>query len=242
LEESPHILIVVDDPQVLKLTGRFLKQFNFRVSTASDAVEAYSALEEWNIDCLVLDIMLPGEDGYSILKKLRQQGNLPIIMLTAMRDDSDRILGLELGADDYLTKPFNPRELMARIKAVLRRVAVFGMPAPEVQNVSAVRFASYVLDFRTQELRTRDGKSLSLSDREYSLLSVLARYPNKVMSRDQLVDFVHHSENDPLGRRIDLLVSRLRRKIEEDADNPRIIQTVWGKGYKFCAPITAVDP
>lgn len=241
MNESPHILVVDDDPEVLRLTKRFLSQFNFRVTAATDAREAYEALEKWSIDCVVLDIMLPGEDGYSVLKKLRAQGHTPVIMLTAMRDDADRIVGLELGADDYVSKPFNPRELLARIRAVLRRVTVFGAPSEVVDTSSLVSFDGYVLNLRTRELTTEDGKSISLTDNEFTILSVFIRFHGKILSRDQLADFVHHSENDPLGRRIDLLVSRLRRKIEEDLDNPRIIQTVWRKGYRFCAQISATE-
>ena len=241
MDESPHILVVDDDPEVLRLTQRFLSQFNFRVTTAADAREAYAALEEWSIDCVVLDIMLPGEDGFSILKSLRTQGHTPVIMLTAMRDDADRIVGLELGADDYISKPFNPRELLARIRAVLRRVTVFGAPSEAVETASVVAFDSYALNLRTRELTTEDGKSISLTDNEFTILSVFVRFHGKIMSRDQLADFVHHSENDPLGRRIDLLVSRLRRKIEEDLDNPRIIQTVWRKGYRFCAQVSTSE-
>lgn len=241
LDESPHILVVDDDQEVLRLTKRFLSQFNFRVTTAGDAREAYKALEEWSIDCVVLDIMLPGEDGFSILKTLRARGHIPVIMLTAMRDDADRIIGLELGADDYVSKPFNPRELLARIRAVLRRVTVFGAPAEVVETPAAVSFDTYRLNMRTRELTTEDGKSISLTDNEFTILSVFIRFHGKILSRDQLADFVHHSENEPLGRRIDLLVSRLRRKIEDDLDNPRIIQTVWRKGYKFSAQISAAD-
>lgn len=240
LEESPHILVVDDDPEVLRLTKRFLGQFNYRVTTASDSKEAYAALEAWNIACVVLDVMLPGQDGYSILRKVRSRGQLPVIMLTAMRDDSDRILGLELGADDYLGKPFNPRELLARIRAVLRRVAAFGAPSPTF-DTTTVAFADYVLNLRTHELKTIDGKTISLTAGEFTLLSVLIQHHGKVLSRDQLADFIHHCENDPLGRRIDLLVSRLRRKIEEDQSEPKIIKTVWGKGYRFSEIVTGFD-
>ena len=148
LEESPHILVVDDDPEVLRLTKRFLGQFNFRVTTAGNATEAYDALAKWSISCVVLDIMLPGEDGHSILKNVRAKSDLPVIMLTAMRDDSDRILGLELGADDYLGKPYNPRELLARIRAILRRAAAFGSPSHQFET-SRVQFANYVLNLRT---------------------------------------------------------------------------------------------
>lgn len=239
MEESQHILIVDDDPEVLKLTKKFLQQFNFRVTTALDAQGAYSAMNGWSIDCVVLDIMLPGEDGYSILETIRKSSAVPVIMLTAMTDDTDRIVGLELGADDYLGKPFNPRELLARIRAILRRANMVS-DRTEQNAKETVGFASYILNLRTRELKTADGKSLALTDNEFTLLSVFVQHGGMVMSRDQLADFVHHSENDPLGRRIDLLVSRLRRKIEDDAADPKIIQTVWGKGCRFCSSIATV--
>lgn len=241
MEESPHILVVDDDPEVLKLTKRFLGQFGFRISTASIAKEAYEALDAWNIDCIVLDVMLPGDDGYAILRKVRARGHIPVIMLTAMTDDADRIIGLELGADDYLGKPFNPRELLARIRAILRRVSEFRKTSPEIASRSTVRFASYILNLQTRNLSTGDGRSLSLTDSEFTLLSVFVHHRGKALSRDQLSDFVHHQENTPFGRRIDLLVSRLRRKIESNIDDPNIIQTVWGKGYRFSAVVSSVE-
>ncbi len=219
----------------MRLTKRFLGQFNLRVTTAGNASEAYDALAKWSVSCVVLDIMLPGEDGHSILRKLRAKSDLPVIMLTAMRDDSDRILGLELGADDYLGKPFNPRELLARIRAILRRVAAFGAPSHAFDTAN-VRFANYVLNFRTHQLKTLDGKTISLTDGEFGLLAVLIQHQGRVLSRDQLSDFIYHSENDPLKRRIDLLVSRLRKKIESNQAEPEIIKTVWGKGYTFSGP------
>ncbi len=151
------------------------------------------------------------------------------------------IVGLELGADDYVSKPFNPRELMARIRAVLRRVRVFGSPSEAMDPSRVVCFEGYRFNLRARELSTDDGKSISLTDNEYTILSVFIRFHGKTLSRDQLADFVHHSENAPLGRKIDLLVSRLRHKIEADIGNPRIIQTVWRKGYRFSAQVIETD-
>ncbi len=239
MEHIPHILIVDDDREIRELLARFLDTHGLRVSTAADGREMKRALSDWKIDLVVLDLMLPGEDGLTLCRNLRAKSSLPVIMLTAMGEETDRIIGLEMGADDYLAKPFNPRELLARIKAVLRRSdGLSGLPGDgATQTETARHFAGWVLDVGKRELKSADGVLVSLSGGEFSLLQAFVERPGRVLSRDQLLDLTSGREAQPFDRSIDVQISRLRRKIEEDPAKPSLIKTVRSGGYMFTATI-----
>ena len=226
---SPHILVVDDDREIRDLLARFLDDHGHRVTTAADGREMRRALAEWGIDLVVLDLMLPGEDGLELCRKLRAESDIPVIMLTAMGEETDRIVGLEMGADDYLPKPFSPRELLARIKAVLRRAE--GRGAGEASSV--LRFAGWSLDVDGRELTSPDGVVVPLSGGEFDLLRAFVTHPKRVLSRDQLLDLARGREAQPFDRSIDVQVSRLRRKIEADPKEPTLIKTVRSGGYMF---------
>ena len=231
----PHILVVDDDREIRDLLNRFLVKHGLRVSTARDGTEMTRILDGAAIDLVVLDLMLPGEDGLSLCRKLRSTTNLPVIMLTAMGEDTDRIVGLEMGADDYLPKPFNPRELLARIKAVLRRVQ--SLPAASPKGDTA-KFDGWVLDLGSRRLTSPQGEEVELSTGEYDLLLAFATHPRRVLSRDQLLDLARGRTAAPFDRSVDIQVMRLRRKIEVDPKEPRLIKTVRGGGYMFAAEVT----
>ena len=223
-----HLLVVDDDTALCEMLATYLGDQGFTVRTAGNGAEMDAALAAANPDLILLDIMLPGEDGLSLTRRLRGHSNIPIIMLSARGEDVDRIVGLELGADDYVAKPFNPRELLARLRAVLRRRA-----APvQAQQTSVIEFGPFRLDLASHSL-SMDGASITLTTAEFTLLSVLARHPGRVLSREQLVSLAQDAERMPFDRSIDVRVARQRRKIEPDPDNPRYIRTVWGAGYLF---------
>jgi len=231
---TPHLLVVDDDKEIRDLLARFLVKHGFRVETAKDGGEMFKVLEKWKIDLIVLDIMMPGDDGLTLCRRLRNESDIPVIMLTAMGEDVDRIVGLEMGADDYMPKPFNPRELMARIKAVLRRFSA----APEVEEDGgdgALRFAGYRLDTATRRLEKDSGAPVDLSAGEYDLLLAFVEHPRRVLNRDQLLDFTRGRSAAPFDRSVDIQVSRLRRKIEPDPAQPRYLVTVRGAGYRLLA-------
>ena len=234
---SPHILVVDDHSEIRDLLKRFLEQHGMRVSCARDGKEMKRLLDEREFDLLVLDLMMPGEDGLTLCRELRVKSRLPIIMLTAMGEETDRIIGLEMGADDYLAKPFNPRELLARIKAVMRRTQAEIQPVPETLTRD-LRFDRWLLDVNRRELVDEDGVGLSLSTAEFDLLKVFLERPQRVLSRDQLLDLARGREAVAFDRAIDTLVSRLRRKLERDPKNPELIKTIWGGGYLFAADVT----
>lgn len=236
---STHILVVDDHSEIRDLLKRFLEQHGLRVSCARDGKEMKRLLEEREFDLLVLDLMMPGEDGLTLCRELRAKSSLPIIMLTAMGEETDRIIGLEMGADDYLAKPFNPRELLARIKAVMRRTQADNQPAAETLTRD-LRFDRWLLDINRRELVDEDGVGLSLSTAEFDLLKVFLERPHRVLSRDQLLDLARGREAVAFDRAIDTLVSRLRRKLERDPKNPELIKTIWGGGYMFSADVTQV--
>ena len=236
---SPHILVVDDHSEIRDLLKRFLEQHGMRVSCARDGKEMKRLLDEREFDLLVLDLMMPGEDGLTLCRELRVKSRLPIIMLTAMGEETDRIIGLEMGADDYLAKPFNPRELLARIKAVMRRTQVEPQPAAETLTRD-LRFDRWLLDINRRELVDEEGVGLSLSTAEFDLLRVFLERPQRVLSRDQLLDLARGREAVAFDRAIDTLVSRLRRKLERDPKNPELIKTIWGGGYLFAADVTQV--
>ncbi len=233
----PHILVVDDHSDIRDLLKRFLEQHGYRVSCARDGREMKKLLEHSTIQLIVLDLMLPGEDGLTLCRELRVHSAIPIVMLTAMGEDMDRIVGLEMGADDYLAKPFNPRELLARIKAVLRRSQPQDEPSAEI-GVAHYYFAQWQLDMLRRELVDSSGIGISLSTAEFDLLKVFLERPQRVLSRDQLLDLARGREAQAFDRAIDTQVSRLRRKLEQDAKNPELIKTVWGGGYLFAAEVT----
>jgi two-component system OmpR family response regulator len=231
-----HILVVDDDREIRDLISRFLVKHGLRVSTARDGVEMMRILDGAAIDLVVLDLMLPGEDGLSLCRRLRASTSLPVIMLTAMGEDTDRIVGLEMGADDYLPKPFNPRELLARIKAVLRRVNSLAKDGPKGD---VARFDGWTLDLGARRLSDANGAEVELSTGEYDLLLAFATHPRRVLSRDQLLDLARGRSAAPFDRSIDIQVMRLRRKIEVDPKEPRLIKTVRGGGYMFAAEVSS---
>lgn len=231
---NPHILVVDDDREIRDLLAKFMVRHGLRVSAAKDGVEMMKTLDERRIDLVVLDLMLPGEDGLSLCRRLREtRSGVPIIMLTAMGEDTDRIVGLEMGADDYVAKPFNPRELLARIKAVLRRTQAPDDTTPERGGGTKVRFLGWILDLASRDLLSPDGVMVALSAGEFGLLQVFVEHPRRVLSRDQLLDFARGRSAVPFDRSIDIQVSRLRRRIGDDARDPQIIKTVRGGGYLF---------
>ena len=236
MEQSSHILVVDDHNDIRNLLSRYLVKNGLRVSTADDAAAARRILGQAGIDLVVLDIMMPGEDGLSLCRYLRESTELPVILLTAMAEDTDRVVGLEIGADDYVTKPFNPRELLARIKAVLRRTNSLP-PVREPASEGRVSFDRWILDRTRKELIDEAGTSVPLSSGEYRLLMVFVERPNIPLNRDQLLDLTRGREAAPFDRSIDNQVSRLRKKIERDPARPELIQTVWGAGYSFVAKV-----
>jgi two-component system OmpR family response regulator len=228
--ERSHILVVDDDREIRTLLAAYLEKNGLRVSVASDGKEMRRVLGHAHVDLIVLDVMMPGDDGLKLCRELRAGSQIPIIMLTARVEDVDRILGLELGADDYVPKPFNPRELLGRIAAVLRRTAHMPRdPMPSV--VAAYCFSEWRLDTTARSLTRADGAIVPLSGAEYRLLAVLLAHAGRVLSRVQLTELLRGRELDPFDRSIDVRISRLRQILGEDARSPRIIKTVYGEGY-----------
>ena len=233
MPSAPHILIVDDHRELRDLVMRALTKEGFRTSAAADGRAMHKVLADSRIDLILLDLMLPGEDGLSLCRTLRNESNIPIIMLTAKGDELDRVIGLEMGADDYLAKPFGSRELVARIKAVLRRGNDNTSPGKPGSRPRQYRFDRWRLDTGTRELIRDDGTTLPLSTGEYDLLIAFVERPQRVLSRDQLLDLARGRVATALDRSIDTQVSRLRRKLEQDPTDPKIIKTVWGGGYLF---------
>jgi two-component system OmpR family response regulator len=230
MSERPHVLIVDDDREIRGLLAQYLEKHEFRTTAVAEGREMRRVLERSHVDLLVLDVMLPGEDGLSLCRELRGRSQLPIIMLTARGEDVDRIVGLELGADDYVAKPFNPRELLGRIKAVLRRSA-HAPRDPSPDNVRGFAFGGWRLDTVTRTLRNEESREVSLSGAEYRLLAVLLGAGNRVLTRAQLTELLRGRDADPFDRSIDVRVSRLRQILGDDARAPQIIKTVYGEGY-----------
>ncbi len=227
-----HILVVDDDDGLRGLLQQYLTGNGFAVSLAENSAAMDAQLAVRAPDLIILDLMMPGEDGLSIARRLKGAGAIPIIMLSARGEDIDRIVGLEVGADDYLAKPFNPRELLARIRAVLRRNADSAASAEAAGQARRIRFGDFELDLDAQSL-SKSGAPISLTSAEFSILQVFINHPNRVLSRDQLMDMLKGYERDPFDRSIDVRVTRLRRKIETNPGEPEYIRTVWGHGYLF---------
>ncbi len=235
-ETTPHILVVDDHREIRDLLARYLAKHGLRVSVANGGGTMKKELKTSAIDLVVLDIMMPGEDGLSLCRHLRETTDIPVILLTAMAEDTDRVVGLEIGADDYVTKPFNPRELLARIKAVLRRAQ--SLPARrEPLDGNRVRFDRWTFDVDQRELLDEEGVATPLSTAEFRLLGAFLDHPGMVLSREQLLDLTSGRAAQVFDRSIDNQVSRLRRKIEADPKNPMLIKTVWRGGYRFTADV-----
>nr|WP_040652050.1 response regulator [Roseovarius sp. 217] len=240
MTQPPHILIVDDHREIRDALVKYLEKNGIRATSAANAVAMDVAMKEGQFDLIVLDVMMPGEDGLSVCRRLRAQGGIPILMLTALGDETDRIVGLEVGADDYLPKPFNPRELLARIKAILRRsnrAEVVG------GNLTGHRLAfdRWVLDTDRRTLTSADGADVALTTAEFRLLTVFLERPRFVLSREQLLDLTSGRAAQVFDRTVDNQISRLRRKIEADPAKPALIATVWGGGYSLAADVRAVS-
>ncbi len=237
MNASPHILVVEDDAEISRLVSRYLRTNDLHVSVLADGRSLDRTLEDSRVDLIVLDLMLPGEDGLALCRRLRTRSEVPVIMLTARGEELDRIIGLEIGADDYLAKPFNPRELLARIRAVLRRA---NAAAPIVdRRARTLTFLGWQIDCMVRELRDPKGTHIVLTGAEFSLLQVLCERAGRVLTREQLLDLTQGRKAGSLERSIDVLISRLRRKIERDPHDPAIIKTVRSGGYLFAAPVEA---
>jgi two-component system OmpR family response regulator/two-component system phosphate regulon response regulator OmpR len=227
---QPRVLVVDDDAGIRDLLSDYLRKQEMKVETARDGREMDERLAIFEPDLIVMDLMLPGDDGLALTRRVKADRAVPVIMLSARGEDIDRIVGLEVGADDYLPKPFNPRELLARIRAVLRRNA--GHAEKAADNPEEYAFGVFVVDLAAQRL-LREGVEIALTHAEYALLKIFIEHPNRALSRDQIMDWLKGFERDPFDRSIDVRVTRLRRKIEDDPANPVYIRTVWGQGYLF---------
>lgn len=228
---NKKILVVDDDPGLRELLQEYLSSQGYEVRTVADGPAMEQFMRQETVDLVILDLMLPGEDGLTLARKLKARGSQPVIMLSARGEDVDRIVGLEVGADDYLAKPFNPRELLARIRAVLRRSEETASHIEE-SAPAAYRFGPFLLNPNSRSL-LKNGAEIPLTAREFNLLSIFVEHPNRVLTRDFLMDVMKGYERDPFDRSIDVTVTRLRRKIEQDPSSPEYVRTVWGEGYLF---------
>lgn len=239
MDQIDHVMIVDDDREIRELAGNFLKKNGLAVTLAADGRQMRSLLENLSVDLIVLDIMMPGDDGLVLCRELRsgKHRRIPILLLTARSDDMDRVLGLEMGADDYLVKPFVARELLARIKAILRRTRMLPPNFQVTEPGREIAFGDWRLDTTARHLLDESGTVVSLSGAEYRLLRVFLDHPQRVLNRDQLLNLTQGRDADFFGRSIDLLVSRLRQRLREDAREPRYIKTVRSEGYVFAAAV-----
>jgi len=235
MTSKPHILVIDDDEHIRTPLARYLKKNGMRCSLACNGKEMDKQLSGANISLIVLDIMMPGEDGFSICRRLQETKRVPIILLTALTEETDKIVGLELGADDYVTKPFNPRELLARIKSVLRRSQM--LPPKQRKTKGVVTFNGWHFNFTQKEIIGPDRVTIRLSSGEHLLLACLIDHAGMTLSRDQLLELTKGRDTQLFDRSVDNQISRLRRKIENDPKNPRIIVTEWGGGYQFVSDL-----
>lgn len=238
MAQESHILVVEDDGEMRTLIAKFLRQNGYRVTGARDGREMWETLGNAPVDLILLDVMLPGQSGLDLTRALRAKTRVPIIMVTARGDETDRVVGLELGADDYIPKPFSRPELLARIRAVLRRA----QPVEEARLAGAlgdrILFAGWSLDTRRRELAAPDASVVDLSSGEYDMLLAFCEHAQRVLTRDQLLDLARNRVSDSIDRSVDVMVSRLRRKIEPTDDSPEIIKTIRGAGYMFIPAVT----
>lgn len=238
MDAPDHILIVDDDAEIRSLLSKYLLKNGLRVTAVADGRAMWQALDAGRIDLIVLDLMLPGDDGLTLCRTLRaKSSDIPVIMLTARGEETDRIVGLEMGADDYLAKPFSARELLARIKAILRRARSLPQNL-RPDSARRIRFADWVLDTVQRQLISAEGVVTPLAGVEYRLLRIFLNHPNRVLNRDQLVDLTQGKEADPLDRSIDVQVGRLRHRLRDDPREPRLIKTVRGEGYVLAVAVT----
>jgi DNA-binding response OmpR family regulator len=237
LPAPPHILVIDDDASIRDLVSEYLGRNEMRVSTAASGREMFERVDHEAIDLVLLDLKLPGEDGMLLARQLRERANLPIVLLTGRNEEADRVMGLELGADDYITKPFSPRELLARLRAVLRRYQVQATLPERDQSRRAHRFAGWELNLRTRRLVAQGGELVELSNGEFSLLAALCRAPQRVLSREQLLSLSRLHEAEVYDRSIDVQIRRLRVKLETDPAHPQLIVTERGAGYRLACEV-----
>jgi DNA-binding response OmpR family regulator len=235
MAEAHHIIVVDDEPEICELLADYLGHAGFKVSTAENGATMRRLLEDQAADLVILDINMPGEDGLSLARYLRANTRIGIVMLTAAGEVVDRIVGLEMGADDYLPKPVDMRELLARVRAVLRRMeaAPEKAPAAEAPGTRKIHFGACQLDLDAHKLYDAAGEEVPITSMEFDLLKAFAEHPNRVLSRDQLLDLAHNRDWEPFDRSIDIRIARLRRKVETDPSKPQVIKTVRGAGYIF---------
>jgi two-component system, OmpR family, response regulator len=236
----PHVLALDDDPAIRQLVAEYLSQNELRVTTVASGKELAAIMASETIDLVILDVRLQGEDGMQIARKLREESAIPILMLTGRAEEPDRVMGLELGADDYLTKPFSPRELLARIRALLRRAKAQATVADAIAKVRAYRFGQWELNMGLRKLKNPEGQTVELTNGEFSLLTAFLSAPQRVLTRDQLLDLSRLHNAEVYDRSIDVQILRLRRKIEADPAHPRFITTERGAGYVFAAEVETV--
>jgi two-component system OmpR family response regulator len=241
MEPTPHVLVVDDSADIREPLARYLTKKGLRVSTATGAQDVRRMVKGNAFDLVVLDIMMPGEDGLSLCRFLQETSDMPVILLTAMVEETDRIVGLEIGADDYVTKPFSPRELLARIRAVLRRTQSMPSRRDAVPANKQFRFGRWRVDAGGRELLDQDNVAVPLSTAEFRLLLVFLQRPHMVLTREQLLDLTAGRALEPFERSIDNQVSRLRKKIEDDPKKPMLIKTVWGGGYVLASDVEEID-
>ncbi|MBW7902510.1 MAG: response regulator transcription factor [Rhodocyclaceae bacterium] len=233
---TDRILVVDDHPEIYQPLATYLGRYGYQVTTAEDGKQMREALACDRFDLIVLDVMLPGEDGLSLCRFVREHLDIPVILLSALGEISDRVAGLEIGADDYLVKPFDPRELVARIKGVIKRTRRTAFPAP--RPGICYRFADWLVNIEKREVRNQlDGQPLELGNAEFRLLQALLENPNTVLNRERLLDLTSRQENSVFDRSIDSQISRLRRKLGDDARTPRLLRTVWGDGYMLTVDV-----
>lgn len=234
---APHILVIDDDPDVRELVVEYLEMNEMRVSAKASGREMFEVFDTESIDLVLLDLKLPGEDGMQLARALRERATVPIVLLTGRKDEADRVMGLELGADDYITKPFSPREMLARVRAVLRRYQIQSTLPERDGARRAFRFAGWELNLRTRRLKSPSGEIVELSNGEFSLLSALCRAPQRVLARDQLLSMSRLHEAEVYDRTIDVQIRRLRLKMEADPSKPVLIVTERGAGYRLACEV-----
>jgi len=238
MTDTGHILVVDDEPHICSLVERCLTGVGFRASSAASGLEMKNKIAKGDVDLVVLDLMLQGEDGLDLLREIRTENRIPVIILTGMGETADMVIGLELGADDYISKPFEPRELRARVRSVLRRAKDQVENKPQGNDISEMRFAGWTLDRMARKLVDPEGIESSLTAAQFDLLCALASHPNRVLNRDQLLDLARGRESSPFDRSIDVHIGHLRQKIEIDPKEPTIIKTVYGAGYIFTPTVS----
>ena len=239
MTETTMIAVVEDDPEIRSLVTALLRREGFEVEPCAGAGELDRVMARRRVDLVVLDVMMPGEDGFSVCRRLRARGDVAVLMVTAKNEDIDRVVGLEIGADDYLAKPFNPRELLARVRAILRRTRAANRPS-EAPTREVYRFSGWTLDAGSRDLTDPAGGAVPLTGGEFDLLIVLVQHPQRVLNRDQLLDWTRGRSANPYDRAVDVQLSRLRRKLGDDPSEPAMIRTVRGGGYLFAPPVERI--